>query len=168
MARQQLHYPGEQPGDIFDRSGMAQMPGIRGFDDPYAQPQQQGGIPCLMTLLWEAYARHIKLKLDARRAKGLSANTVENALAQAPATHFLEFCEAYLNKHRPVQQFPGDANLGFMLSNNVRALLCPPVPGGFAGAGGQMQDGGAVQVTHGQSQPGMEGIIQDDGGIRVI
>lgn len=150
--------------DRFDPANMAQMPGIPGFQA--AQPA--GGVPHLLDHLWAAYAQDIQRKLEQRRRRGQAAKTLAEALRAAPATHFWSFCVHYLDEHRPVQQFWGDANAGVMLSNNQRVLLCPPVDGGHAGAGGQMQDAGDVGVTHGRSQPGLDGVVDEGGGIKII
>jgi hypothetical protein len=181
MSRERLYYP-QNPHyephdprmrpDILDPRQMQQMPGVGGLHEQEDLEEQHqdthtGAIPSLMDLLWMAYGRHLKLKLDERRASGQKAVSLEEALRRAPASHFFDFCCDYLSRHRPVQQFPSDANMGFMLSNNRRALLCPPVEGGYSGAGGQMQDAQAVGVTQGRSQPGMGGVF-NDGGIPII
>lgn len=152
--------------DITDPTGMPAMPGVAGLYD--LEPLAAAGhIPNLFDMLWTAYTRHLKLKLDERRASGHKVVSLEDALKNAPASHFLQFCTNYLTEHRPVQQFPADANLGFMLSNNVRALLCPAVSYGYAGQGGQMQDSHDVGVTRGHSQPGLNGVV-NDGSIPII
>lgn len=155
--------------DPFDVNSMQHMTGLPGMHDrPHSAGEvHPGGVPDVVSLLWSEYERHIQRRLDDMRARGKEPKGLDRALVDAPATHFVEFCRAYLGRHRPVQQFPADANAGFMLSNNVRALLCPPIPGGHAGPGGRMQDAGAVGVTHGRSQPGLDGVI-DDGGIAII
>jgi hypothetical protein len=126
-----------------------------------------GQIPDLLHLLWSAYVDELRRKIDERRARGRQSKSLQEALQDAPAHHFVAFCEGYLSRHRPVQQFPADGNLGFLLSNNVRALLCPAQQGAGAGPGGQMQDAGAVGVTSGEGQPGMGG-ISGTGGIPII
>lgn len=176
-------FPVHNPLDA-DPVNMAHMSGIPGFRqnspypagyttqaqapvDPYSNPRSQGTIPDLMTLLKEEYARYLSFVIAQRQRAGQPTIDLEEAMTKAPFHSFFVFCTRYLNKHRPVQQFAADANVGFMLSNNVRATLCPPVQGGYVGYGGQMQDAGDVGVTHGLSQPGMEGVV-DGGGISII
>lgn len=89
----------------------------------------------------------------------------DNYIATVPDTErtaagFLAYARDYLSNHRPVQMFPADGNMGFQLTNNLSALLCPATD---AGQGGTMQDAGAVPMTHGYSQPGQEGVSSTKG-----
>ena len=93
--------------------------------------------------------------------------SVEEALKKAPATSFRAFCDDYLARNRPVQQFPADANVGIMLSNNIRVVVSPRLPGEFAGYGGSMQHSGDIKISTGESQPGLDGVVQE-GGIKII
>jgi hypothetical protein len=68
---------------------------------------------------------------------------------------FIEFCNEYLDRHRTVQTYPADANIGIVLANNVRLLVHPPSGAGMGG----MQNSGAVDVTEGKTQPGQEGVL---------
>ncbi len=146
--------------------GMQAMPGVAGMHDFGSQPSQQGGVPDLFSLLESEYKRWLDLKIRERRASGKPTLSLEEALKKAPHSSFVNFCKEYLAQNRPVQQFPADANLGFMLSNNLRAVLCPH-SGGHVGYGGGMQGAGDVQITRGESQPGMHGVT-DGGGIGII
>ncbi len=152
-----------------------QMPGIgyqQAQPNPYASQglAADGGISDVFTLLHEEYRAFVALEIEKRQAIGQKvAMTLEEAMTKAPFTSFFNFSRRYLAQHRPVQQFVADGNVGVMLSNNKRVLLCPAMQGGFAGHGGSMQHSGDINITPGQRQPGMEGVIpQGDGGIRVI
>ena len=73
------------------------------------------------------------------------------------ASEFVEKAKAFLEQNRPVENFPADQNHGVRLSNNDRVLICPPVP-----APGTTVDAGAVEITHGASQKGQEGVDSTD------
>lgn len=96
-------------------------------------------VPHLMGHLYQEYIRSTE-----------AANPAERSL-----DGFVAFCDDYLAKNRPVMNWPADQNIGFQLSNNINVLICPPIP-----EEGQMQPSGAVNVTHGQSQPGQDGVVK--------
>lgn len=163
-----------------DPRSMPQMAGVPGMHDqpsPYDR-SSAGQVPWLMDLLRIEYGKFLRESIYRRRAQGQATISLEEALEKAPFQSFFNFCVRYLAAHRPVQSFPADANIGFMLSNNVRAVLCPHVPNAYVGPGGQMQgqeqgaygpmqSSGAVPIAHGLSQPGLDGAL-NDGGIPII
>ena len=55
------------------------------------------------------------------------------------AEEFVTFARDYLDSNRPRQSFNPEANIGTVLSNNVRLTLCPlvedPTPGSMAAEG---------------------------------
>ena len=75
----------------------------------------------------------------------------------AEAANFLAWAKDFLAANRPVENFPADSNHGVRLSNNDRVLVCPPVP-----APGTTAPSGAVEITHGASQSGQEGVSSTD------
>ena len=98
-------------------------------------------VPHLIQLIKDQFVNHCA-------AKG-----VDNP-EDAPAQEFWEFAAEYLDKHRTVEHWPADRNLGVRLANNIRCLLHPAT----AVARGTMQQSGSVGVTTGGTQPGQEGV----------
>lgn len=132
------------------------------------QPFDAGGINGLVATLWAAYEDSVRVRLDDMRAAGHRTAEFKDAIRRAPATDFFKFCQDYLAENRPVQTFAADSNVGFMLSNNVRAVLSPPLEGEFRGYGGYMQDAGDVGITRGSGQPGLGGVVGGDSGLKII
>lgn len=113
-------------------------------------------LPHLLEHLWAAYtqyvtAEHTKLVEAGKPRRG----DLEHYLAKAPAQHFYAWAAEYLRTHRVSQSFAVDANLGLMLSNGSRVTVCPHID-----VAGTMQDAGAVDITRGQGQPELHGIVQ--------
>lgn len=77
--------------------------------------------------------------------------------ADTTVEQFLADAKKFLEQNRPVENFPADSNHGVRLSNNDRVLVCPPVP-----APGTTAPSGAVEITHGASQSGQEGVSSTD------
>lgn len=118
----------------------------------------QGGLPHLMQYLWDAYSLHLKEQLEERQAAGKPTVTMEEAKRRAPAINFAQWCTEHLKENRVAESFFIDANHGVRLSNNAMVAICPGVE-----IRGTMQDAGAVEVTHGRSQPHQQGITGNDG-----
>jgi hypothetical protein len=152
--------------DPLGMHGMQQMSGV-GFQDQPLQDSYVGGIVDLMTYLKQEYIQFLNLEIEKRKARGMKTMSLEEAITITPFDSFFKFCRQFLSRHRPVQSFPADANQGMMLSNNARIVLCPAAQGDFAGYGGSMQHSGDINITQGQSQPGMNGVV-NDGGIKII
>lgn len=144
-----------QPGNVF------QMAGSDLFD---SAAHTQGGLPHLMQHLWDAYCAHLSEHLEKRNAAQPPGNqtTLATAKAKAPATDFAKWATAYLAENRVAESFFIDANHGVRLSNNAMVAICPGVE-----IRGTMQDAGAVEVTHGRSQPHQQGIVGNDGSLRI-
>lgn len=70
------------------------------------------------------------------------------------AEEFWDFAADYLAKHRTVENWPADRNIGIRLSDNNRVLVHPATKAGS----GEMQDSGSIAVTEGLTQPGQEGV----------
>ncbi len=121
------------------------------------------GQPHLTEHLWAQYRLHLKELLDARRAAGRPAAALDDAVRRAPASHFYAFCVEYLLRNRPVTTFYVDTNVGVVLSNTNRVVVSP----GFD-LRGTMQAAGAVGVTVGESQPGMNGVAGGTGPVQII
>lgn len=102
--------------------------------DPYAHNQSQE-TPDLLSYIGSKIPR-------------TDNTTVEEFLADA---------KKFLQENRPVENFPADQNHGVRLSNNDRVLVCPPVP-----SPGTTAPSGAVEITHGASQRGQEGVTATD------
>lgn len=117
------------------------------------------GQPHLMQHLWSQYRAHLQAKIDERKKTHPDTVTVDEALKRATAAHFFQFCEEYLKANRPVENFFVDMNHGLVLSNNARVVVSP----GYD-LRGTMQRSGAVGVTEGVSQPGLNGVALGDGG----
>jgi hypothetical protein len=117
------------------------------------------GQPHLTEHLWAEYRLHLQRLLDARKAAGQPAADIDTAVSKAPASHFYAFCVEYLLRNRPVTTFFVDTNMGVVLTNTKRLVLSP----GFD-LRGTMQNAGAVGVTEGLSQPGMDGVTRAGGG----
>lgn len=122
----------------------------------------QGGLPHLMQHLWDAYVAHLKEEIDKRAANGKNPVDLETAKKKAPASDFAVFATSYLKEHRVAEGFFIDANHGIRLGNNAMVAVCPGVE-----IRGTMQDAGAVEVTHGRSQPHQQGIVGNTGDIRI-
>jgi hypothetical protein len=122
----------------------------------------QGGLPHLMQHLWDAYVEHLKTAIETRKSEGKTVVDLETAKKKAPATDFAVFATNYLKEHRVSESFFIDANHGIRLGNNVMVAVCPGVE-----IKGTMQDAGAVEVTHGRSQPHQQGIVGQSGDIRI-
>ena len=92
--------------------------------------------------------QHLKNEFVKEHANNITAAT------NATAEKFWNFAADYLNKHRMVENWPADRNIGIKLSNNVRVLIHPVTKAGS----GDMQDSSSVSITEGQTQPGQEGV----------
>lgn len=136
-----------------------QMSGSDLFD---AAGHTQGGLPHLMQHLWDAYVAHLGEQIEQRKATGKNVVDLDTAKKKAPATDFAVFATGYLKEHRVAESFFIDANHGIRLGNNVMVAVCPGVE-----IRGTMQDAGAVEVTHGRSQPHQQGIVGNTGDIRI-
>lgn len=146
---------------MFNQQGFRPMGGINngvvqvnneGLFDSIAHTQ--GGVTHLTQLLWDAYVERLRGRIEDRKTQGKPAVTLEEAIRRAPATDFAKFCADYLAVHRPVQSFFIDENLGILLRNQMSVALSPGVE-----VRGTMQDSGAVQVTEGMSQEGLNGVV---------
>mgnify|MGYP006890191480 FL=1 len=114
----------------------------------------QGGVTHLMQLLWDEYLVHLRETIEKRTKAGKPSVSLTEAIKRAPATDFAKFCADYLAVHRPVQSFFIDENMGLMLRNQKSVAVSPGVE-----IRGTMQDAGAVQVTEGVSQEGLNGVV---------
>lgn len=159
-----LRYPSQPPYRNDNQNGPEDMYTSEGPMDFDSTRYTQAGLPHLMAALHDAYRRQVQNELLKRKAAGQKVRSLEEALQRAPYAHFLAFCERYLSVNRPVETFAVDMNVGMRLSNNQRVCVSP----GHAQVQGMMQDSGAVQVTHGRSQPGLDGVVEDSGGIPII
>jgi len=108
-------------------------------------------LPHLIALLTKEFQAYVD---EARMKHGIKPD--KNAKPPS-ANDFIKFAVAYLDKNRPVQFFPVDSNHGFQLSNHVRCTISPS-----SKVAGTMQDSGAVHVTTGESQPGMDGVKKSE------
>lgn len=121
------------------------------------------GQPHLIEHLWGKYRAHLQELIDERKKTKPDTVTVDEALKRATAAHFMAFCTQYLSVNRPVTNFFVDMNHGLVLSNTARVVVSP----GFD-LRGTMQSAGAVGVTAGVSQPGMNGVAGQHGEIGII
>lgn len=121
------------------------------------------GQPHLLEHLWAKYRAFLQTKLDELTRAGKKAADLDTAVRRAPAEHFLAFAVEYLAKNRPVENFFVDMNHGVVLSDTSRVVVSP----GYD-LRGTMQQSGAVGVTVGASQPGLDGVVQAGGAIGVI
>jgi len=117
----------------------------------------QGGVTHLIQLLWDEYLNHLREAIEKRAKAGKASVTLVEAIRRAPATDFAKFAADYLAVHRPVQSFFIDENLGILLRNQKSVAVSPGVE-----IRGTMQDAGAVQVTEGLSQEGLNGVTPSD------
>lgn len=113
-----------------------------------------GGLPHLMQHLWEMYSEHLEEVIADMKKRGQTPAPIKTALAKAPATHFIDFAEAYLNAHRVVETFFVDANIGLRLNNQVTVALAPLVES----VGGTMQDSLVVPVLGERQQQDLRGV----------
>lgn len=113
-----------------------------------------GGLPTLMEVVQQAFEDHLKSRLEALAAEGHKTVTFEQAKRKATLAMFLTFAGRYLAEHRVVETFAVDANVGLVLSNQVRCVACPGLD-----IAGTMQDSDAVGVTQGVSQPHLQGVV---------
>lgn len=121
-----------------------------------AQMHTQGGQPHLLQLLLDKYREHLTEMLEARKKAGQPTPVdVDQATRATPVMTFLKWASDYLKENRPVRQFFVDENMGLQLSNNLSCVVSPGI-----NIQGTMQDAQAVNVTHGISQQGNDGIIQ--------
>ena len=113
----------------------------------------QGGCPHLIQHLLVEYRGYIGRANQVRAEQ--EQRLLDPEAAIRAARPLLDFFESYLRTHRPVQVFPIDMNYGVVLSNNARVAVSPGTPE----VQGTMQDSGAIQVSHGMTQPGQEGVV---------
>lgn len=121
------------------------------------------GQPHLVEHLWGKYRQHLQELIDERKKTKPDTVSVEEALKRATAMHFMAFCTKYLMDARPVENFFVDMNHGVVLSDTSRVVISP----GFD-LRGTMQGAGAVGVTAGATQPGLQGVVLNPGSIGII
>jgi len=131
--------------------------------DPLFNPEthSQGGMPNLLQFLVAEYLAYMGQANKDRAEQGQEPLDAQKTVQKAKP--LLAFFEAYLRTNRPVNVFPIDMNYGVQLSNHKRFAVSPGVVEDFRGS---MQNSGAVEVTHGRSQPGISGVT-DGGGIEM-
>ena len=117
----------------------------------------QGGLPHLMDYLWAQFLKHIQAQINARKKAKKPTVELAEATTKVGAYAFKEFCDKFLARHRAVENHFVDNNIGFRLSNNDLVALSPGVE-----IAGTMQDSGAIAITHGRSQTGLDGVEQSD------
>lgn len=115
----------------------------------------QGGSPHLLQYLLDEYVKHLNGRIEERTKRKEKSVDLSTAVKNTSMMAFLKWAKEYLTKVRPVTNFFVDENLGIRLNNNANVVLCPGI-----NIQGTMQDAGAVNVTHGVSQSGQEGVIQ--------
>lgn len=113
--------------------------------------EADGSIPDLLSHLWASYSTYLHKEIGKRRAAGQQTFAHAQALEKAPALAFISWAKKYLSRHRVVETFAADTNIGVRLSNMLTCLICPAVE---AEARGTMQPAGAVNITHGRSGSG--------------
>jgi hypothetical protein len=120
-----------------------------------------GAMPHLLQLLHQEYMQHL---LD-RTQPGYSGEEykpVAEGSSRASLPDFMDFATGYLATNRVVENFFLDMNHGIRLSNQKSCSICPGTD-----VAGTMQDSGAVAVTQGLSQKGMEGVVPVTNALRI-
>lgn len=121
-------------------------------DQPFFDPIRltTGGLPTLMQVIDQALSKDIQERLERLQATGQKVMTLEQARRKVTLDMFKKFAADYLAEHRVVEVFTVDANIGLVLSNHVRCVVCPGTD-----VAGTMQDSGAIGITAGRNQAGM-------------
>lgn len=122
----------------------------------------QGGQPHILQFLWDEYVRFLSREIKKRKKAKQKTVELPHALKNTPATAFLAWATNYLKKNRVAEQFYVDENFGLRLTNLKSFVICPGIA-----IRGTMQDSGAVEVTHGRSQPGNDGVVKKDISFRI-
>lgn len=121
-------------------------------EQPFFDPIRltTGGLPTLVQVIEQALNKDIQERLERLKADGRKVITLEQARRRVTLAMFGKFAADYLAENRVVEVFAVDANVGLVLSNHVRCVVCPGTD-----VAGTMQESGAVGVTSGRSQAGM-------------
>ncbi len=122
------------------------------------------GLPTLLEHLKKVFLARLEKRLEAERARtNKDAPTkmdVLDVFRRCSPLLFLEFCDEYLKTNRITETFAVDSNVGVVLSDLSRCVICPGTE-----VDGTMLDAGAVAITEGRAARNKEGT---DNKVRVV
>lgn len=103
-----------------------------------------GGLPTLHEVLVAAFREQLQGRMNELAAAGREVATLDEVMGRVTLRAFSAFAADYLAENRVVETFAVDANVGLLLSNQVRCVVSPGVD-----VTGTMQESAAVGITTG-------------------